>query len=131
MKKIFEKIGETFFNGANLIALGAAIFYRGLYTLAIHMLGNIYDKFAWIQRNIPLEEISSNSNDPFLVSDSFISSVTSMCLFGIEMLIILFIVSQLVNYKKKNLSRGSFLIMLIIFTLITFSYCIQLLKISG
>lgn len=65
------------------------------------------------------------------LSDGLFSLYREMCRLGIGMLVVLFVGSQLVNYKKKNLSLASFLIMFILFAVLGVLYALQILRING
>lgn len=64
-------------------------------------------------------------------TDGLFSLYRAMCRFGIGMLVIIFVVSQLVNYKKKNLTLVSFLIMFILFAFFGLLYVLQILRIMN
>ena len=40
--------GEKLFSGANLIALGAVLFYRALYRILLVGLGTLHSQLSWL-----------------------------------------------------------------------------------
>ncbi len=128
IKNVLVVFGEKLFSGANLIALGTAFFYRGIYRIILFGLGAVHGQLSWLTVQSRLEDFPQKMAE---LTDALFSLYRGMCRFGIGMLIVLFVVSQLVNYKKRNLSLASFLIMFILFAFLGFLYTMQILRITA
>lgn len=105
-KKALYILWEHLLSGANLIAIGTLIFYTVLQNILFTWFHAI---FLRVKDLIPTR---ADKSDFF---EAMVLLFRNIEYLGYGLVIVLFVVSQLVNYKKKNISWLSFFIISLVF----------------
>lgn len=127
-KKNLLELGKKLFSSPNLIVLGTVAFYHGLYWIIMVGLGTLYGTLSRLAINNGLQGASQRIGE---LTDGLFSLYRGMGRFGIGMIIVLFSITQVINYKRKNISMASFLIMFIILAVFVAFYGFHILGMSN
>ena len=119
----FDKTFSRLFTGANLVALGFSGLYYAIYWILGRMYSSLFTGLLGIYSIIGNGSLEGELLQRWLpAGDVFFPNMWYLSVIGLAVVSLSFVIAQLVNKRKGNLTRFSFWLMLFFFVLLALPY---------
>ena len=119
----FDKTFSRLFTGANLVALGFSGLYYAIYWILERIYSSLFGGLLGVYSIIGNGRIEGELLQRWLpAGDAFFPNMWYLSVIGLAVVSLSFLIAQLVNKRKGNLTRFSFWLMLFFFVLLALPY---------
>ena len=119
----FDTTFSRLFTGANLVALGFSGLYYAIYWILGRMYSSLFTGLLGVYSVIGNGRIEGELLQRWLpAGDAFFPNMWYLSVIGLAVVSLSFVIAQLVNKRKGNLTRFSFWLMLFFFVLLALPY---------
>ena len=119
----FDKTFSRLFTGANLVALGFSGLYYAIYWILERIYSSLFGGLLGVYSIIGNGSLKGELLQRWLpAGDAFFPNMWYLSVIGLAVVSLSFVIAQLVNKRKGNLTRFSFWLMLFFFVLLALPY---------
>lgn len=119
----FDTTFSRLFTGANLVALGFSGLYYAIYWMLDRIYSSLFVGFLGLYFDVETGRIKDGLFERWLpIREAYIPNMWYLSVIGLAVVSLSFVIAQLVNKRKGNLTRFSFWLMLFFFVLLALPY---------
>ena len=119
----FDTTFSRLFTGANLVALGFSGLYYAIYWMLDRIYSSLFGELLGVYSIIGTGSLKGELLQRWLpAGDAFFPNMWYLSVIGLAVVSLSFVIAQLVNKRKGNLTRFSFWLMLFFFVLLALPY---------
>ena len=119
----FDTTFSRLFTGANLVALGFSGLYYAIYWILQRIYSSLFGGLLGVYSIIGNGSLKGELLQRWLpAGDAFFPNMWYLSVIGLAVVSLSFVIAQLVNKRKGNLTRFSFWLMLFFFVLLALPY---------
>ena len=119
----FDTTFSRLFTGANLVALGFSGLYYAIYWMLDRIYSSLFVGFLGLYFDVETGRIKDGLFERWLpIREAYIPNMWYLSVIGLAVVSLSFVIAQLVNKRKWNLTRFSFWLMLFFFVLLALPY---------
>ena len=119
----FDTTFSRLFTGANLVALGFSGLYYAIYWMLDRIYLSLFVGFLGLYFDVETGRIKDGLFERWLpIREAYIPNMWYLSVIGLAVVSLSFVIAQLINKRKGNLTRFSFWLMLFFFVLLALPY---------